>query len=164
MKFQKIISQEGGQIGDDHYSNLAVTPLKEDAFERSGDENIKLIQEKVIDILKILEMDLTDDNPKGNPNRATKMYVREIFGGLKPDKMPKTSTCSNNYQYGEMLVEKNMTLYSTCEYYLLPIVGKAHIAYISNSSVVGLSKMNRIVDYFGKRPHVQERLTLQIVQ
>ena len=164
MKLQKIISQAEEQIGDDHHSNSAVTPLREDAFERSDDEKIKLIQEKVTDILEILGMDLTDDSLKGTPGRVAKMYVREIFGGLKPDKMPKASTFSNNYQYGEMLVEKNITLYSTCEHHLLPIVGKAHIAYISNGSVVGLSKMNRIVDYFAKRPQVQERLTLQIVQ
>ena len=164
MKLQKIISQEEEQIGDDHHSNSAVTPLRKDAFERSDDEKIKLIQEKVTDILEILGMDLTDDSLKGTPSRVAKMYVREIFGGLKPDKMPKASTFSNNYQYGEMLVEKNINLYSTCEHHLLPIVGKAHIAYISNGSVVGLSKMNRIVDYFAKRPQVQERLTLQIVQ
>ena len=93
-----------------------------------------------------------------------KMFVKETFGGLNPNKKPKASTFANNYKYGEMLVEKNITLYSTCEHHLLPIIGKAHIAYISNGTVVGLSKMNRIVDYFAKRPQVQERLTMQIVQ
>ena len=92
------------------------------------------------------------------------MYVKELFGGLHPDKKPKASTFKNTYKYGEMLVEKNITLYSTCEHHFLPIVGKAHVAYISNGSVVGLSKINRIVDYYAKRPQVQERLTLQIVQ
>jgi GTP cyclohydrolase I len=109
-------------------------------------------------------MDLTDDSIKGTPNRVAKMFVKETFGGLNPDKKPKASIFANNYKYGEMLVEKNITLYSTCEHHLLPIIGKAHIAYISNGTVVGLSKMNRIVDYFAKRPQVQERLTMQIVQ
>ena len=109
-------------------------------------------------------MDLNDDSISGTPLRVAKMYVKELFGGLHPDKKPKASTFKNSYKYGEMLVEKNITLYSTCEHHFLPIVGKAHVAYISNGSVVGLSKINRIVDYYAKRPQVQERLTLQIVQ
>jgi len=95
---------------------------------------------------------------------VAKMFVKELFGGLHPSKKPSPSTFNNNYQYGEMLVEKNITVYSTCEHHLLPIIGKAHIAYISNGRVIGLSKMNRIVDYYAKRPQVQERLTMQIVQ
>jgi len=164
MKLEKIITETEDQLGDEHHSSSAITPLREDAFERSDDEKIVLIQEKVQDILQILGMDLNDDSLKGTPLRVAKMYVNEIFGGLKPEKKPKASTFKNNYRYGEMLVEKNITLYSTCEHHLLPIVGKAHLAYISNGSVVGLSKMNRIVDYYAKRPQVQERLTLQIVQ
>jgi len=164
MKLEKIITETENQLGDEHHSSSAITPLREDAFERSDDEKIVLIQEKVQDILQILGMDLNDDSLKGTPMRVAKMYVNEIFGGLKPEKKPKASTFKNNYRYGEMLVEKNITLYSTCEHHLLPIVGKAHLAYISNGSVVGLSKMNRIVDYYAKRPQVQERLTLQIVQ
>jgi GTP cyclohydrolase I len=109
-------------------------------------------------------MDLTDDSLKGTPLRVAKMYVKEIFGGLNPGLMPKLSTFENNYKYGEMLVEKNITVYSTCEHHLLPIIGRAHIAYISSGRVIGLSKMNRIVDYFAKRPQVQERLNMQIVQ
>jgi GTP cyclohydrolase I len=109
-------------------------------------------------------MDLTDDSLKGTPLRVAKMYVNEIFGGLHPNKKPKASTFNNSYKYGEMLVEKNITLYSTCEHHLLPIVGKAHVAYVSNGTVVGLSKMNRIVEYYASRPQVQERLTLQIVK
>jgi len=109
-------------------------------------------------------MDLTDDSLKGTPKRVAKAYVKEIFGGLNPERRPSASTFENKYEYGEMLVEKNITLYSTCEHHLLPIIGKAHIAYISNGNVVGLSKMNRIVDYFAKRPQVQERLTLQIIE
>ncbi len=109
-------------------------------------------------------MDLTDDSLKGTPLRVAKMFVKEIFGGLDPKRRPKLSTFENNYNYGEMLVEKNITVYSTCEHHLLPIVGKAHVAYISNGKVIGLSKMNRIVEYFAKRPQVQERLTMQVVQ
>jgi GTP cyclohydrolase I len=109
-------------------------------------------------------MDLKDDSIKGTPMRVAKMFVKEIFAGLQPDRKPNASTFENKYNYGEMLVEKNITLYSTCEHHLLPIVGKAHVAYISNGTVVGLSKMNRIVEYFAKRPQVQERMTMQIVQ
>ena len=109
-------------------------------------------------------MDLTDDSISGTPNRVAKMFVNEIFAGMNPANKPKASTFENNYNYGEMLVEKNIVLYSTCEHHMLPIIGRAHIAYISNGTVVGLSKMNRIVEYFAKRPQVQERLTMQIVQ
>src|SRR5690606_37871089 len=115
-------------------------------------------------ILVTLGVDLTDDSLKGTPNRVAKMCVKEIFGGLNAKKKPSSSTCENQYKYNEMLVEKNITVYSTCEHHLLPIVGRAHIAYISNGRVVGLSKMNRIVDYFARRPQVQERLTIQIVR
>ena len=135
-----------------------------DAFDKTDDEKIKIIEKKVLTILETLGMDMTDDSLKGTPKRVAKMFVNEIFGGLNPEKKPKASTFENKYKYGEMLVEKNITLYSTCEHHLLPIVGKAHIAYISNGTVVGLSKMNRIVDYFAKRPQVQERLTMQIVK
>ena len=151
-------------LGDDHVGTSANTPLREDAFDLSDIEKIALIKKDVEHILHTLGMDLTDDSLKGTPSRVAKMFVREIFGGLHPDNKPNASTFENKYKYGEMLVEKNITLYSTCEHHLLPIVGKAHIAYISNGSVVGLSKMNRIVDYYAKRPQVQERLTMQIVQ
>jgi len=110
-----------------------------------------------------LGLDLTDDSLKGTPKRVAKMYVNELFSGLSPENKPSASTFENKYQYGEMLVEKNITLYSQCEHHFLPIVGKAHVAYISQGRVIGLSKMNRIVDYFAKRPQVQERLTMQIV-
>ena len=128
------------------------------------DQKIELIQEKVGEILHTLGMDLTDDSLKGTPKRVAKMFVKEIFSGLHPDNKPKASTFDNKYKYGEILVEKNITLYSTCEHHLLPIVGKAHVAYISNGTVVGLSKMNRIVQYYAQRPQVQERLTLQVVE
>ncbi len=164
MKLEKISTEGIAHIGDDHFSSAAETPLKADAFHRSDEEKIKVIQKHIEAVLDTLGMDLTDDSLKGTPERVAKMFVKEIFGGLHPDKKPKASTFKNSYKYGEMLVEKNITLYSTCEHHLLPIVGKAHVAYISNGSVVGLSKMNRIVEYFAKRPQVQERLTIQIVQ
>jgi len=164
MKIEKIITDNTIQEGEDHFSINAKTPLKENAFDKSNDEKIIIIQEHVSTILETLGMDLTDDSLKGTPLRVAKMFVNEIFGGLHPNKKPKASTFDNSYKYGEMLVEKNITLYSTCEHHLLPIIGKAHVAYVSNGTVVGLSKMNRIVDYYAKRPQVQERLTLQIVQ
>ena len=164
MKIEKIITDNTIQEGEDHFSNNAKTPLKENAFDKSDDEKIIIIQEHVSTILETLGMDLTDDSLKGTPLRVAKMFVNEIFGGLHPNKKPKASTFDNSYKYGEMLVEKNITLYSTCEHHLLPIIGKAHVAYVSNGTVVGLSKMNRIVDYYAKRPQVHERLTLQIVQ
>ncbi len=159
-KLQEMVDE----IGDNHISTSAKTPLRSDAFDLSDSEKIKLIEKNVAEILHTLGMDLTDDSLKGTPHRVAKMYVKEIFNGLHPQTKPKLSTFDNNYKYGEMLVEKNITLYSTCEHHLLPIVGKAHVAYISKGKVIGLSKMNRIVDYFAKRPQVQERLTMQIVQ
>ena len=151
-------------IGDNHIGTSSETPIRPDAFELSSDEKINIIKDDVKHIMETLGLDLSDDSLKGTPNRVAKMFVNEIFGGLDPANKPKASTFDNKYQYGEMLVEKNITLYSTCEHHFLPIVGRAHVAYISNGAVVGLSKMNRIVDYFAKRPQVQERLTIQIVK
>jgi GTP cyclohydrolase I len=151
-------------IGDNHIGTSSETPIRPDAFELSSDEKINIIKDDVKHIMETLGLDLSDDSLKGTPNRVAKMFVNEIFGGLDPANKPKASTFDNKYQYGEMLVEKNITLYSTCEHHFLPIVGRAHVAYISNGTVVGLSKMNRIVDYFAKRPQVQERLTIQIVK
>ncbi|VAV84038.1 GTP cyclohydrolase I type 1 [hydrothermal vent metagenome] len=152
------------EMGDDHISNSAQTPLREDAFILTDEEKINSIKNDFTNILNTLGMDLNDDSLKGTPSRVAKMFVNEIFGGLNPNSKPKLSTFDNNYKYGEMLVEKNITVYSTCEHHLLPIVGRAHVAYISKGKVIGLSKMNRIVDYYAKRPQVQERLTLQIVK
>jgi GTP cyclohydrolase I len=149
---------------DAHDFVTAHTPLRADAFALSAAEKEARIQEHVKGILETLGLDLNDDSIKGTPHRVAKMYVEELFGGLLPENKPGSSVFSNNYKYGEMLVEKNITLYSTCEHHLLPIVGKAHVAYISNGMVIGLSKMNRIVDYYARRPQVQERLTMQIVQ
>ena len=152
------------EIGNDHITNSAKTPIRDNAFELSDKEKIASIENDFSNILHTLGMDLTDDSLKGTPHRVAKMFVKEIFGGLNPKRRPKLSTFDNNYNYGEMLVEKNITVYSTCEHHLLPIVGKAHVAYISSGKVIGLSKMNRIVEYYAKRPQVQERLTMQVVQ
>lgn len=152
------------EIGNNHISTNAQNPVRKDAFDITDEEKIEKIKKDVESILQTLGMDLTDDSIKGTPNRVAKMFVKEIFGGLNPAKKPKASTFDNNYKYGEMLVEKNITLYSTCEHHLLPIIGRAHVAYISSGRVIGLSKMNRIVEHYAKRPQVQERLTMQIVQ
>jgi len=152
------------ELGDDHIGTSSDTPLRADAFKLSNEEKIDIIKDDVRHIMHTLGLDLNDDSLSGTPNRVAKMFVNEIFGGLDPAKKPKASTFQNKYKYGEMLVEKNITVYSTCEHHLLPIVGKAHVAYISSGEVVGLSKMNRIVDYYAKRPQVQERLTMQIVK
>ncbi len=164
MKYEKHLKTIEDLIGDNHLSSNTETPLRKDAFKISDAKKIQIIEEKVADILFALGMDMTDDSLKGTPKRVAKMYVNEIFRGLDPKNKPRASTFDNKYKYGEVLVEKNITLYSTCEHHLLPIVGKAHIAYISNGNVVGLSKMNRIVQYYAQRPQVQERLTLQIVK
>ncbi|WP_104736429.1 GTP cyclohydrolase I FolE [Hanstruepera ponticola] len=163
MKFNNDI-EDFDALGNDHIGTSSNTPMRKDAFELNQDEKIDIIKDDVRHIMETLGLDLTDDSLKGTPNRVAKMFVKELFGGLDPAKKPSASTFENKYKYGEMLVEKNITVYSTCEHHLLPIVGKAHVAYISNGTVVGLSKMNRIVDYYAKRPQVQERLTIQIVK
>lgn len=164
MKIDSTLNEHYEEMGNDHVSTSEDTPLREDAFILNDEEKIKRIKENVREIMLTLGLDLDDDSLKGTPDRVSKMFVNEIFGGLRPESKPKASTFENKYKYGEMLVEKNITLYSTCEHHLLPIVGRAHVAYISNGTVVGLSKMNRIVDYFAKRPQVQERLNIQIVR
>ncbi|MGM5469792.1 GTP cyclohydrolase I FolE [Flavobacteriaceae bacterium LMO-SS05] len=163
MKIEKHI-KEFETLGDDHIGTSSETPMRMDAFELTNEEKIDIIKDDVRHIMETLGLDLTDDSLSGTPMRVAKMFVKEQFGGLNPNKKPSASTFQNKYKYGEMLVEKNINVYSTCEHHLLPIVGKAHVAYVSNGTVVGLSKMNRIVDYFSKRPQVQERLTIQIVK
>ncbi|MBP7389394.1 MAG: GTP cyclohydrolase I FolE [Chitinophagales bacterium] len=138
------------------------TPLREDAFALDDDLKVELIEEKFRDIMNILGLDLEDDSLKGTPHRVAKMYVKEIFSGLNPANKPKIALFENKYRYKEMLVEKDITFYSNCEHHFVPIIGKAHVAYISNGSVIGLSKINRVVQYYAKRPQVQERLTIQI--
>jgi len=152
------------EIGENHVATSAENPIRPDAFDISDEEKIVKIEKSVKDILHTLGMDLTDDSIQGTPKRVAKAFINEMFMGLNPKNKPTASTFDNNYNYGEMLVEKNIVLYSTCEHHLLPIIGRAHVAYISDGKVIGLSKMNRIVEYFSKRPQVQERLTMQIVQ
>ena len=148
----------------DHFSSSDYTPLRPDAFEKTEAEKIEIIEKDMYHILETLGMDMTDDSLKDTPIRVAKMFVREIFGGLNPQRYPRMSVFENKYKYGEMLIEKNIGVYSTCEHHLLPVIGKAHIAYISSGTVIGLSKLNRIVDYFARRPQVQERMTRQIVE
>ena len=149
-------------IGDNHVATSLETPMREDAFLLSDDQKILLIEDKFREIMNVLGLDLRDDSLNGTPHRVAKMFVKEIFSGLNPENMPKISVFDNKFKYGEMLVEKNINMNSTCEHHFLPIVGKAHVAYVSSGQVVGLSKINRVVDYFARRPQVQERLTVQI--
>lgn len=166
LKDGKIIitDEEIDAGGDNHISTSVETPMREGAFDKTEDEKIAAIQEKFAEIMDILGLDLTDDSLKGTPKRVAKMYVKEIFNGLNPANKPQMALFENKYKYNEMLVEKNISFYSNCEHHFVPIMGKAHVAYISSGKVVGLSKLNRLVDYFAKRPQVQERLTMQIAK
>lgn len=138
------------------------TPLRIDAFELPDEEKIKIISGHFRGIMNTLGLDLQDDSLKNTPERVAKMFVKEIFSGLDPANKPSATLFENKYSYKQMLVEKNISLYSTCEHHFVPIIGKAHIAYISKGKVIGLSKINRIVQYYSQRPQVQERLTIQI--
>ncbi len=148
--------------GDHHVMTSADTPLRKDAFVKSDEEKIAAIEKLFGGIMEELGLDLTDDSLRGTPYRVAKMYVKEIFQGLNPKNKPSLSVFENKYQYSKMLVEKDITFSSACEHHFLPIIGKAHIGYISSGMVIGLSKINRVVEYYGKRPQVQERMTLQI--
>ncbi|WP_111684058.1 GTP cyclohydrolase I FolE [Winogradskyella tangerina] len=150
------------EIGDDHLFTSLDTPMKANAFDMSNEEKKERISILFSEIMDVLGLDLTDDSLKGTPDRVAKMYVEEIFSGLDPENKPKVALFDNKYQYNQMLVEKNITFYSNCEHHFVPIIGKAHIAYKSSGKVIGLSKLNRIVQYYAKRPQVQERLTNQI--
>lgn len=150
------------EIGDEHIGTSHETPLREDAFDLDDDLKIELIQKHFKEIMQILGLDLSDDSLSGTPERVAKMYVKEIFSGLNPKNKPDVKLFENKYKYNQMLVEKDITIYSNCEHHFVPIIGKVHVAYISSGKVIGLSKINRIVRYFAKRPQVQERLTVQI--
>ncbi|WP_178984129.1 GTP cyclohydrolase I FolE [Winogradskyella helgolandensis] len=149
-------------IGDDHLSTSLDTPMKPNAFEMSNNDKKKRIAILFSEIMDVLGLDLNDDSLQGTPDRVAKMYVEEIFSGLDPENKPKVTLFENKYQYNQVLVEKNITFYSNCEHHFVPIIGKAHVAYKSSGKVIGLSKLNRIVQYYAKRPQVQERLTNQI--
>jgi GTP cyclohydrolase IA len=150
------------EMGDNHISTGVDTPMRPGAFDLSDIEKIKAIEHHFKAIMDIMGLDLTDDSLKGTPHRVAKMYIKEIFQGLNPANKPKIALFENKYRYNEMLVEKNISFYSNCEHHFVPIIGKAHVAYISSGKVIGLSKLNRLVEYYAKRPQVQERLTMQI--
>ena len=150
------------EMGDEHKASSVETPLRSDAFDKTDDEKIAAIEPHFKAIMEVLGMDLNDDSLRGTPLRVAKMYVKELFQGLNPANMPSMTLFENKFQYNEMLVEKNINFYTNCEHHFVPFFGKAHVAYISSGKVIGLSKLNRLVEYFSKRPQVQERLTMQI--
>ena len=156
------LSQLEDLLGEQHIGTSYDTPLRIDAFEISDEQKIEAISGHFREIMNILGLDLIDDSLNGTPGRVAKMYVKEIFSGLNPANKPNVALFDNKYQYNQMLIEKNITLYSSCEHHFVPIIGKAHVAYISSGKVIGLSKLNRIVQYYSQRPQVQERLTIQI--
>ncbi|MDN5349068.1 MAG: cyclohydrolase [Bacteroidales bacterium] len=161
---KSLFYEEAEQMGDEHAFSSIETPMRADAFLQSDEAKIATIEKHFEQIMETMGLDLSDDSLRGTPHRVAKMFVKEIFHGLNPENKPKVSVFENKFRYGQMLVEKNITLKSTCEHHFLPIMGKAHVAYISSGTVIGLSKINRIVDYFARRPQVQERLTVQIVE
>ncbi|MCE2844384.1 MAG: GTP cyclohydrolase I FolE [Sediminibacterium sp.] len=150
------------EMGDQHKASSVETPLRADAFEKTDEEKIAAIEPHFRAIMETLGMDLRDDSLRGTPLRVAKMYVKELFQGLNPANMPSMTLFENKFQYNEMLVEKNINFYTNCEHHFVPFFGKAHVAYISSGKVIGLSKLNRLVEYFSKRPQVQERLTMQV--
>ena len=156
---KKLIDEE---INDEHVGSSVDTPMRPDAFDVSDEKKIEIIAKHFKTIMETLGLDLKDDSLKGTPMRVAKMYVQEVFSGLNPDNKPSATLFENKFKYDEMIVEKDITFYSHCEHHFVPIYGKAHVAYISTGRVIGLSKMNRIVQYYSKRPQVQERLTMQI--
>jgi len=149
-------------IGDNHQMTSAETPMREDAFVKSEEQKMESIEKHFHFIMEEMGLDMTDDSLRGTPHRVAKMFIQEIFSGLDPKNKPKISVFDNSYNYDKMLVEANISFNSTCEHHFLPIVGKAHIGYVSSGKVIGLSKLNRIVDYYSRRPQVQERLIMQI--
>lgn len=150
------------EMGDEHKASSVETPMRSDAFDKTEEEKIAAIEPHFKAIMEILGMDLRDDSLRGTPLRVAKMYVKELFQGLNPANMPSMTLFENKFQYNEMLVEKNINFYTNCEHHFVPFFGKAHVAYISSGKVIGLSKLNRLVEYYSKRPQVQERLTMQI--
>ncbi|MEP0986998.1 GTP cyclohydrolase I FolE [Ekhidna sp.] len=157
-----IQAEEHDDIAEQHVGTSYDTPLRPDAFEQDDELKIELISKHFKEIMHVLGLDLEDDSLSGTPRRVAKMYVQEVFAGLNPKNKPKVRLFENKYKYDQMLVEKDITFYSHCEHHFVPIYGKAHVAYFPNGKVIGLSKINRIVQYYAKRPQVQERLTVQI--
>lgn len=163
MPERKLSREETEELyGEQHFGTSYETPLKIDAFNLNDEEKMEVISRHFREIMNALGLDLSDDSLKGTPGRMARMYVKEIFSGLDPKNKPDVTLFQNSYRYNQMLVEKNITVYSTCEHHFVPIIGRAHVAYISSGKVIGLSKLNRIVQYYSQRPQVQERLTIQI--
>lgn len=150
------------ELDDDHVLTSWETPMRTDAFDLNDEEKINRIETHFREIMTILGLDLTDDSLNGTPRRVAKMYVKEVFSGLNPKNRPQARLFENKYQYDQMLVEKDITFFSHCEHHFVPIYGKIHVGYFSSGKVIGLSKINRVVQFFAKRPQVQERLTVQI--
>lgn len=164
MKLNENLAELEDLLGEQHIGTSYDTPLRDDAFDLSDNEKMNLIAYHFKEIMQTLGLDMSDDSLNGTPGRVAKMYVKEIFSGLNPANKPKMSLFENKYQYNQMLVERNITLYSNCEHHFVPIIGKAHIGYVSSGKVIGLSKLNRVVQYYAQRPQVQERLTMQIAK
>ena len=151
-------------IGDNHELFSLETPLRDDAFVKSNDEKIKNIEKHFTKIVDELGLDLNDDSISGTPYRVAKMYVKELFDGLDPKQAPSISKFENSFEYNGCILEKNIPFYSLCEHHFVPIKGVAHVAYYANEKIIGLSKINRIVNYLSKKPQVQEKLTVEIVE
>jgi GTP cyclohydrolase I len=162
-KLNKILSS-WDEMGDSHVGSSIETPLREDAFEMDDQLKIELIAKHFKEIMHVMGLDLSDESLRGTPLRVAKMFVNEHFKGLDPKNKPEPTLFDNAFGYREMLVERDISFFSTCEHHFVPIYGKAHVAYISSGKVIGLSKLNRIVDYYSKRPQVQERLTIQVAE
>lgn len=156
------VQSQDDPVGEGHIATSLDTPLRPDAFKLSEEEKVKKIESHFRSIMEIMGLDLRDDSLRDTPKRVAKMFVKEIFTGLNPANKPDISLFENKFGYRQMLVEKNIRVQSFCEHHFLPIYGKAHVAYIAKDKVIGLSKLNRIVEYFSQRPQVQERLTMQI--
>lgn len=148
---------------EEHLKKIGVhTPTVSEGLHVKNEAKIKKIEKHFTAIMETLGLDLTDDSLEETPKRVAKMYVNEIFWGLKPENFPKCTVIENKMNYDEMVIEKNITLMSNCEHHFVTIDGVAHVAYIPKDKVLGLSKMNRIVEYFARRPQVQERIAEQV--
>jgi GTP cyclohydrolase I len=152
---------ELGQKVHEYLVKMGVeTPMKPNKWDRK--EKIDAIEGYFHQIMKTLGLDMSDDSLTDTPTRVAKMYVNEIFWGLDYDAFPKCTTVDNKMKYNEMVVERNVIVQSNCEHHFVVIDGLATVAYVPKNKVLGLSKINRIVEYFSKRPQIQERLTEQI--
>jgi len=162
MSFQKTKTDAVlGYLIQEHLEEVGVqTPMIQTGLSRK--EKIDKIEKHMTEILSVLGMDLSDDSLIETPKRVAKMYVNEIYFGLEAEAFPKCTTVDNKMNYDEMVIERNITIYSDCEHHLRTIVGTAAVAYIPNKKVLGLSKIPRVCEYLSRRPQIQERLTNQI--